>query len=184
MEVGKMATIDAAPKRVAAAAFARGLGPLVMATNLGNPFTGFLTLLAVPMLAFGALVAINSLASLSATLASLLALLRPLLIFLLAISLLFVFGSFVLLLHGFQRYYLYAGGVVHWQNGRVRVLTWPEIAEIRCIHGFFSMRTGYKLIPAGRGRPLEIAAVEGEKDGNEMGRRLEELARGAGVPVI
>ena len=182
-----MATVDAPPKRVAAAAAARGLGPLIAATKGSNPFGGFVLWLVLALISFGALVAINYPGSSSALVSWLAALGRPLSIVLLLAGLLCVVGAFVVLLTRFRRCYLYAGGLVRWQSGRVRVMAWSEIALIERLYGNVpgtaTIRAGYKVIPAGKSKPLAIEASEGDREGDEMAARLEEFARAAGVYV-
>jgi hypothetical protein len=162
------------------AASASGLGPLVMATKGGNPFGGFVFGIVVAGLLLGAVLGVGSLGlSVGSWVVTIL---RPLLFVALVASLLWVFGSLVTLLTGFQRFYLYAGGLVRWRNGRVRVLAWPDVAVVKRVEAF-GRRSGYQLNPVGKGRPVVLEAVQGQEDGDEMARRLEEVLHATGRQV-
>jgi hypothetical protein len=165
-----MSTVKAPPDRVTGVAAERGLGPLLAASKGSNPFTNFLFALVVAALCVGAMVAVGSLGW---------RFLRPVLILALAFSLLWVFYGVVALVMGFQRFFLYAGGVVRWRNGRLRVIRWQDVVSVQRTRAF-GRRTGYQLTVAGGGRPLVVEAVEGNEAGDEMASRLEEALVAAG----
>jgi hypothetical protein len=106
-----------------------------------------------------------------------LALIRPLFIWLVLGTLFFVVVAFGTLLLGFQRYYLFEGGVVRWRNGLLRILPWSDVANVERVSAL-GLRTGYKLHPR-KGRPLEIETPQGDAQGDEMARRIEAMLQAA-----
>jgi hypothetical protein len=168
-----MPTMEEAPERVARVAQDRQLGPLLMATKGSNPFANFLTALVGVALIVGGMAAVGSLGW---------GFLRPILVFALALAVLWTFYAVVSLVSGFQRFFLFAGGVVRWRNGGIRAVTWPEVSEVRRLRAF-GRRSGYELTPVGGGKALVLEAVEGNDRGDEMARRFEETASAAGVRV-
>jgi hypothetical protein len=168
-----MPTIEEAPERVARVAQDRKLGPLLMATKGSNPFANFLTALAGVALLVGGMAAVGWLGW---------GFLRPVLVVALALALLWTFYAVVSLVTGFQRFFLFAGGVVRWRNGGIRAVTWPEVGDVRRLRAF-GRRSGYQLTPLGGGKVLVLEAVEGNEPGDEMARHFEQAAAAAGVHV-
>jgi hypothetical protein len=166
-----MPTIEEAPERVARVARERQLGPLLMATKGSNPIANFLTALVGVALIFGGMVAVGWLGW---------RFLRPILVFALAMALLWAFYAVVSLVAGFQRFFLFAGGLVRWRNGGIRAVTWQEVSDVRRLRAF-GRRSGYELTPVGGGQALVLEAIEGNDRGDEMARRFEEAASAAGV---
>jgi hypothetical protein len=158
---------------VAQVAGERQLGACISASKGSNPFSNFAFALAVTVAIFGAVVAVGSLG---------IGVLRPILVLGLALSLLWLFFAVVSLFTGFRRFYLFAGGVVRWQNGRVRAVSWSEVTTVTRSR-FGTTRSGYELHLAG-GRKLVVEAVESTDTGREFGRQIEEAAAHAGMQVI
>jgi hypothetical protein len=167
------------PKRVDRVAAKHGLGKLVWATKGSNPFVMFLVCLAAAGAILGLLALIDyfgpALEQALGPLRWALAMIRRVLILLIFAMLFFVVLAFALLLLGFQRYYLFEGGVVRWANGLLRVLPWRDVACVEPMSAL-GLHTGYKLHPT-TGRPLVIATPRGKSD--EMARRLEARLRAA-----
>lgn len=168
-----MSTIEVVPDRVTRVASQRGFGSLVMATKGSNPFANFVTALVGSALAFGGMVAVGSLG---------LGFLRPVLLVALAFSLVWAFYGVVALVIGFQRFFLFEGGLVRWRNGRLRTVAWHDVRSVRRVQAFGRL-TGYELATPGQGRPVVLETVQATEQGEEMARRFEEVASAAGLQV-
>jgi hypothetical protein len=164
-----MVTVDV-PPRVAQAAAERQLGPVVTATKGSNPFGNFAFGLVLTVLLFGAMVLVGSRGW---------AAVRPAVIALLALSLLAAYYTVVSLLSGFRRYFLFAGGIVRWANGRIMAFGWHDVIGVQRTR-LRSTQTGFQFSLAG-GRKMYVEAVGNTDDGAEFAREIERAFTGAGV---
>jgi hypothetical protein len=158
------------PPRVAQAAAERQLGPLVTATKGSNPLANAAFALVVTLLLFGAMVLVGSLGWHG---------LRQAVIVLLALSLVGVFYTVVSLFNGFRRYYLFAGGIVRWQNGRITAFGWHEAVDVHRTR-LRSIQTGFQFNLAA-GMSIYVEAVGNTEDGAEFARQIEQAVTSAGV---
>jgi hypothetical protein len=161
-----------APPRVAKVATEHDLGPFIAGVKGGNPFANAIFALVVSALLFGAMLLVGSLG---------LHVLRRVLVVLFAFSFLGVFFALVTLLSGFRRFFLFANGIVRWQNGRVKAVSWHDVTDIvRTRLG--NIRTGYAITTAD-GSKLVVEAPENVDTGRLFGRQVEEVVARAGVQV-
>lgn len=166
-----MTTVEA-PSRVVRAAADHDLGPFIAGNKGGNPFANALFALVVSALLLGAVVLVGSLG---------LKLLRRILIVGLALSLLGLFFAVVTLLTGFRRFFLYANGVVRWQNGRVKVIHWRDVTSMTRTR-LGNIRTGYAINLAD-GKKVQIEAIENAEAGKLFGQQVEHVAAQTGVYI-
>jgi hypothetical protein len=169
-----MSTSVEVPARVEQAAAEQRLGPLVGATKGSNPFANFLFALLVSAAILGVTLGAASLGFGGRAV-------RSILLFAFAISVLWLFFAVVGLFSGFRRFYLFAGGVVRWQNGRVRAVPWSQVTAVTRLRAGKTC-SGYELHLAG-GRKLVVEAVETIDAGREFGLLIEEAAGRAGYQV-
>ncbi|OLB65667.1 MAG: hypothetical protein AUI10_05660 [Actinobacteria bacterium 13_2_20CM_2_72_6] len=170
------------PPKVVQAAAGRGLGQTTYVQKGSNPFGNFAfgigAAVALVLVFFGiAWVAVQIH-------------FRPLawLAFLCLIgALIAVIMAFGALIAGFTATYLFAGGLVHTKNGKVQVVTWPEVDEL------LLWRAGGKTAIAGKllcyyvvtfdGRkvPIELQSAKGDKT---LGEQLQGIVKSLGRPVV
>jgi hypothetical protein len=102
-------------------------------------------------------------------------------------ALIAVVMAFAALLAGFTATYLFAGGLVHTKNGKVQVVTWPEVDELLLWRaGGKSAMAGkllcyYVITFDGRKVPIELQSAKGDKT---LGERLQQIVEGLGRPVV
>ena len=169
------------PPKVGEAAAARQLGRLMMAQKGSNPFGN---------LAFGigiavvlVLVALGLGWAASATGIRVLGWLTCLLIVGAIIVLVY---SVMALLAGFTATYLFQNGLAHTKNGKVEVVTWPEIDELwlwkaggkTAVAG--TLLCYYIVTFDGRKIPVEPASDKGDKG---VGQQLEHIVRSLGRKI-
>lgn len=158
------------PARVAAAAEQRGLGPPVAAIRGGNPVANAVFALVMTLLLFGLLLLLGWLG---------LPFLRGIVVVLLAFSLIGLFATVITLFSGFRRYFLYAGGIVRWHNGRLQAFAWTDVTGVERTR-LGSILTGYQFSLAG-GRKVHVEAIGNSAEGEAFARLVEELLGRAGI---
>lgn len=161
-----------APPRVAQVATEHDLGPFIAGMKGSNPFANAIFALVVSAILFGAMLLVGSLGF---------NFLRRILLILFALSFLGVFFAVVSLLSGFRRFFLFANGIVRWQNGRVKVVGWRDVTNITRTR-LGNIRTGYTISTAD-GSSLVVEAVENADAGRLFGQQVEDVVARAGIQV-
>src|SRR5256885_9110152 len=171
------------PVEVADVARDRGLGPRVASRKLANPLVVAGISLGAAVLALVLLMAFAGLHPPTH------GLLYPLVRF---VGLFLCFGfvgalvyGIAALVRGAQSFHVYAGGFVHRRNGKVRAVTWPEVAQLSPVTGKRGDNTGkllhYQLVLRdGSTIAVPLQIVNGR---DEFMDHLMATLRGNGIPV-
>jgi hypothetical protein len=160
---------------VSGVAAERGLGALVCGQKGGNPFAGFARSMAY---ATAWLVALCGLGLLFQRWHA-----GPLQL----LALPFLLGAVVAvvtavrrLFAGFTATYLYANGLVHLKNGRVQVVTWPELDKLVLWEIGGRLERYHLVTHDGRKVPVELASAQGDQT---LGTMLQEIVQNLGRPI-